>query len=80
MPRRRRRLERQKSNSLNRQNNNSARAARFFVHFFVVTAREEDVNKRRLNFLTLSEPARVQKSWGSGDVCTQAISELESCS
>ena len=78
MPRRRWRLERQKSNSLNRQNNNSARAARFFVHFFVVTAREEDVNKRRLNFLTLSELARVHKSWGSGDVCTQAISELES--
>ena len=66
MPRRRQQREGQKSNRLNRQNNNSARASRFFVHFFVVTARlrrdknlfsrfMEDVNKRRLNFLSLSE-------------------------
>ena len=58
--------ERQISNGLNKQNNNSARASRFFVHFFAVTARlrrekclisrfMEDVNKRRLNFLSLSE-------------------------
>ena len=66
MPRRRQQRERQKSNRLNRQNNNSARASLFFVHFFVVTARlrrdknlisrfMEDVNKRLLNFLSISE-------------------------
>ena len=66
MPRQRQQREGQKSNRLNRQNNNSARASRFFVHLFVVTARlrrnknlisrfMEDVNKRRLNFLSLSE-------------------------
>ena len=59
--RRRRQRKRQKSNRLNRQNNNSARASRFFVHFFAVTARlrllrfMEDLNKRRLNILSLSE-------------------------
>ena len=65
MPRRRRQRERQKSNTWNRQNNNSARASRFFVHFFAVTSRKtgkclispfmEDVKKRRLHFLSLSE-------------------------
>ena len=51
---------------LNRQNKNSARASRFLVHFFAVVAElrwenasfhvfMEDVNKRRLNFLSLSE-------------------------
>ena len=57
--------KRQKSNRLNGQNNNSARASSFFVHFFAVTSRKtgkclispfmEDVKKRRLNFLSLSE-------------------------
>ena len=65
MPRRRRQGERQKSNWLNmvKQKNNSARASRFLVHFFAVTARLrreisrfiEDVNKRRVNFLSLSD-------------------------
>ena len=66
MPRQRQQREGQKSNRLNRQNNNSARASRFFVHFFVVTARlrrdknlisrfMEDVIKRLLNFLSISE-------------------------
>ena len=48
MPRRQRQRERQKSNRLNKQNNNSALASRV-AHFM------EDVNKRRLNFLSLSE-------------------------
>ena len=74
MPRRRRQRERQKSNRLKRQNNNSARASRFFVHFFAVTARYttgkclisrfmEGVNRRQLQFLSLSKlEIRLKKS------------------
>ena len=58
--------ELQKSNRLNQQTRNSERASRFFVNFITVTARLgrvkclislfiEDVNKQRLNFLSLSE-------------------------
>ena len=65
MPRRRQQRERQKSSWLKKQNNNSAPASRF-LYFFLPSLRDyagkciiscfmEDVNKRRLSFLSVSE-------------------------
>ena len=58
---------------LNRQNKNSARVSRFFVHFFAVTTTTgkwlislfmEEVDKRRLNFLSPSELEYGSKEFG----------------
>ena len=65
-----------KSNKLNRQNNNSARASRFFSTFLyrhctittgkcLISSFLEDVNKRGLNFLSLSELEYDSKKFGA---------------
>ena len=72
MPRRRRKQKRQKSNGLNKQNNNVTLLCTFLCSHSRTTTGKclisrfmGDVNKRRLNFLPLSEFDYGSKEFGS---------------
>ena len=74
--RRRRQRKRQKSNRLNWRNNNSTCASRFFFPFLcrhctttTISRFIEDLNKRRLNILSLSELEYDSQEFGSERVC-----------